>query len=174
MRLVPTFDEIADAQHAINAQHPSLSGDPPATTLANETDGNGRRVLRVTTQQLATLVHGLARSTHDFHVGQAKRIRELSRLLERGVRLFERAACDDHRHPPDDHVAPATWQAIAEWQDTATEMLGPDRVNVDPDVCWHCHVCLEPAARHCETCPPEGECDVEACEQPGCVGRSHA
>lgn len=67
MRLVPTFEQIADAQNAINAQHPSLSDDAPATTLANETDAAGRRVLRVTTQQLATLVHGLAAATrHRF------------------------------------------------------------------------------------------------------------
>ena len=38
------------------------------------------------------------------------------------------------------------------------------------DVCWHCHDELEPAARpRCETCPHDGECDVEGCTAPGCA-----
>lgn len=41
----------------------------------------------------------------------------------------------------------------------------------ETDVCWHCRVCLVPAVRHCELCPPEGDCDVEGCQQPGCEGR---
>lgn len=30
--------------------------------------------------------------------------------------LFERMACDDHRHPPDDRVAPETWERVCCWQ----------------------------------------------------------
>lgn len=43
---------------------------------------------------------------------------------------------------------------------------------VDPDVCWHCADVLEPAPRHCERCPPEGQCDAGAdgaCDEPGCA-----
>jgi hypothetical protein len=151
MRLVPTFDDLASAQSAINSQHPSLSDDAPATTLANETDGTGRRVLRVTTQQLATLTHGLA----------------LTHFLARGGNRWR---CPKHGVVELDPLADGSMHVIAGQ---------PDRVclrtceRLDPrDVCWHCHVCLEPAPRHCESCPPEGECDVEGCDQPGCEGRA--
>lgn len=42
----------------------------------------------------------------------------------------------------------------------------------DPDVCWHCHVCLVPEPAHCEQCPPPDECDLVGCSEPGCCGEA--
>lgn len=139
MRLVPTFDDIADAQNAINAQHPSLSDDAPATTLANETDGTGRRVVRLTTQQLATIVHGLAIATTVERVKASTaltaaaeagtvvdRTRELELALAAGVRLFQQTAREARLREVsfdlEDPVSPETWKAIAEWQTLATTL----------------------------------------------------
>jgi hypothetical protein len=161
MRLVPTFDDIADAMHAINAQHPSLSDDAPATTLANETDGDGRRVLRLTAQQVVTIVHGLAVHTVQSHrvaptIGQVLASIRLERLPNGSVRAAE----------PREAVPQVALLF-------ALELARREHPEHGPDVCWHCHVCLTPAPapRHCESCPPEGECDVEGCAEPGCEGR---
>lgn len=40
----------------------------------------------------------------------------LVRVVQAAGKLFERMACEDHRHPPDDHVSSETWAAVAEWQ----------------------------------------------------------
>lgn len=39
---------------------------------------------------------------------------------------------------------------------------------VQYDMCWHCHICLEPAVKHCEHCPEFNSCHVEGCPAPGC------
>jgi hypothetical protein len=49
--------------------------------------------------------------------------------------------------------------------------LGGGEPTADGDTCWHCHVTLapdEPRRPRCESCPDE--CDIEGCDEPGCVG----
>jgi hypothetical protein len=61
--MMPTLEELVDAQNAINAQQPSLTGAPRPGAWHNEQDGNGHRVLRLTAQQVATIATALGIAT---------------------------------------------------------------------------------------------------------------
>lgn len=68
-----------------------------------------------------------------------KQLETANYAVRDACKLFERMARDDHRHPPDDHVAPETWQSVCEWQ-ARPEVTGA------MDTRGHVGSRLEPAA----------------------------
>lgn len=52
----------------------------------------------------------------------AERLAVANAAVRDACKLFERMACDDHRHPPDDHVALETWKLVCEWQERPVVM----------------------------------------------------
>jgi hypothetical protein len=62
--MMPTLEQLADAKNAINVQQPTLSdASRPEGAWHNEQDGNGRRVLRLTPEQVATIASALGLAT---------------------------------------------------------------------------------------------------------------
>ena len=69
---------------------------------------------------------------------------------------------------------PGTAQSLAadyDADDDPTE--APNRVvhlvEAAGDYCWHCGVALVERGRpHCHKCPPDVDCDVDGCQEPGC------
>lgn len=174
--MMPSAAQILDVINAINAQHPSLSDDAAqgwnaaGSTVQNE-QAYGRRIVRLTAEQVATIAGALGAAMGVARADAAWATTSPAQVAWAGIIDVALAA----RGAPPGEMRSEAFGALTRVDVATLERMaalvlgGPQRHAPDPNVCWHCKVCLVPAARHCESCPPEGECDVEGCEQEGCA-----